>query len=867
MIVKDGVLLEVSEFDIVDGTFDNWEIFTQSGEIQTITSIGDHAFQDVYNLEKIIIPDSVTSIGMYAFESCNELKEVIMYDSVTKIEKGAFSCCSKLEKIRLSKNLTVIEQGLFSYDYELKSIIFPKKLKEIKDEAFLHTGIRKIELPSNLKVIGIGAFKNCENLENIELPLKLKEIKRDAFSHCENLESIDIPGSVQKIDYYTFYRCDYLEEVILHEGIKEIRDSSFEKCSNLRKINFPESLEQIKGSAFRDCIKLDNIIIPNNITEIKSYTFDGCSSLKKIKLPNSLELIEDFALAQTKIKSVKFPKSLIKIGNDAFKYCMELEDIKFNDNLKEIGIGAFRFCHKIKNLDFNENLEKIAPFCFNGCSSLTRIKLPHMVKEIHNVFNNCDNLNIIEYLGKEYEIKKYQEYFAEKEVSNNTLIKIIMKINDDVLFPKTVKYSSEFIKLLDKEEIEKIICHDSYKHFKNIYHKYIEGKELLVDDIRDFYKFAYVLGCFSNEIIELDGRKIDVSQKASVFFEALLDNGIFEISVAHDYFDNLEVKKYNVDFFKFITQNNSEKEYENFMYLLDKGRSMSLIINDFDQIMNEVIVDDRGRIIKKPSIKRKIENYLINCKFEKVNDSNRDIASEFALFHSIKQHNFDEANEIRELGKKAKHHIVDEELKEENIFDSIEKLKNSIEEKIITSKEMLDELFDLEFTYEWLDKHDPKNFTLGLYCDCCASIVSVHYGKEIMNESIINDSVQNLIIRNAKGDIVAKSTIYVNKDKGYAVFNDIEMNRKYGNEVNEDEYSDSDLREKIYKAFKRGVKAFVTKYNEKNSGNPINQVNIGWGYNRLKQVIKKYEVESDEVFEALDCFKDASNKQYVIYKK
>ena len=196
-----------------------------------------------------------------------------------------------------------------------------------------------------------------------------------------------------------------------------------------------------------------------------------------------------------------------------------------------------------------------------------------------------------------------------------------------------------------------------------------------------------------------------------------------------------------------------------------------------------------------------------------------------------------------------------------------EKIKTEIDCKLIDSKKLIEKLYQLEFTYEWLSKHDPKNFTLGLYCDCCASIVSAHYGKKIMELSITSDDVQNLVIKNDRGEIVAKATMYVNKEEGYAVFNDIEMNRVYGNEMTLNDKSDDEKRVKIYEAFKRGVKAFVEKYNELYKDKPITQVNIGWGFNRLKQVIKKFERESEEIFDVPNCFQDAKNEQWIVYKK
>ena len=94
-------------------------------------------------------------------------------------------------------------------------------------------------------------------------------------------------------------------------------------------------------------------------------------------------------------------------------------------------------------------------------------------------------------------------------------------------------------------------------------------------------------------------------------------------------------------------------------------------------------------------------------------------------------------------------------------------------------RKMIEELYDKQFTYEWLSKNDPHNSIMGLFCSCCGTITSWAYGKDIARSSVIAPDVQNLVVRNSKGDIISKGTMYVNKEKGYAVINDFELNEKY----------------------------------------------------------------------------------------
>ena len=67
----------------------------------SVTGIGDCAFQGCHSLSSMIIPNSVTNIGSYAFQNCSGLSSVTIPDSVTSIGQNAFSYCNRLKSIYL----------------------------------------------------------------------------------------------------------------------------------------------------------------------------------------------------------------------------------------------------------------------------------------------------------------------------------------------------------------------------------------------------------------------------------------------------------------------------------------------------------------------------------------------------------------------------------------------------------------------------------------------------------------------------------------------------------------------------------------------------------------------------------------------
>ncbi len=66
----------------------------------SVTSIGNSAFQNCSGLTSITIPNSVTSIGNSAFQNCSGLTSVTIGNSVTSIGERAFSFCSGLNLLR-----------------------------------------------------------------------------------------------------------------------------------------------------------------------------------------------------------------------------------------------------------------------------------------------------------------------------------------------------------------------------------------------------------------------------------------------------------------------------------------------------------------------------------------------------------------------------------------------------------------------------------------------------------------------------------------------------------------------------------------------------------------------------------------------
>ena len=139
------------------------------------------------------IPDSVTSIGDGAFEYCSKLTSITIPDSVTSIDGYAFSDCSSLTIITIPDSVTSIGGWAFEDCSSLTSVTFGEN--------------------SQLTSIGADAFYGCSNLTSITIPDSVTSIGADAFRDCSLLTSITIPEGVTSIGQYAFYECFSLTTV------------------------------------------------------------------------------------------------------------------------------------------------------------------------------------------------------------------------------------------------------------------------------------------------------------------------------------------------------------------------------------------------------------------------------------------------------------------------------------------------------------------------------------------------------------------------------------------------------------------------------------------------------------------------------
>ena len=75
--------------------------------------LAHHLFLNDQEVKDLVIPNSVTSIGDWAFEGCTGLTSVTIPNSVTTIGNGAFYVCSGLTSVTIPNSVTSIGYDAF----------------------------------------------------------------------------------------------------------------------------------------------------------------------------------------------------------------------------------------------------------------------------------------------------------------------------------------------------------------------------------------------------------------------------------------------------------------------------------------------------------------------------------------------------------------------------------------------------------------------------------------------------------------------------------------------------------------------------------------------------------------------------------
>ncbi|MCR5479774.1 MAG: leucine-rich repeat domain-containing protein [Ruminococcus sp.] len=338
----------------------------------SITSIGNYAFEECTGLTSVTLPDSLTSIGSYAFRHCTGLTSINIPKNVTSIGSDAFYACTGITNVYCLANPT----NLTWTDGDCDDFILPYPQRKTTrchvPAAYLSgynskynkdsvgkggtdvnvTFVDDIQLcgdsaywsfdseTGKLTIGGTGAmydytsdsnvpwYANRPNITSVEIADGITSIGNYAFEECTGLTSVTLPDSLTSIGVYAFYDCECLTSITLPDSLTSIGDVAFYYCTGLKSVTIPDSVTSIGVYAFWNCTSLTSITIPDGVTSIGDYVFYNCTGLTSVTLPDGVTSIGQKAFQYcTGLTSINIPKNVTSIGIDAFYDCTNITDV------------------------------------------------------------------------------------------------------------------------------------------------------------------------------------------------------------------------------------------------------------------------------------------------------------------------------------------------------------------------------------------------------------------------------------------------------------------------------------------------------------------------------------------------------------
>lgn len=518
----------------------------------SVETIGNGAFYDCRDLERITLPSALQTLSPVTFYDCTALSEVTFPASLKTIENSAFSGCRKLSEVKLPASLTTIQSYVFDGCSSLKTVFYGGSLERwsqintsndflgysspslvmgdytaqfisVEDDPFRpipkktvtitkYTGKEStVILPNTINSwpvtkIGEAAFQDNTTITSVTIPDSVTEIGANAFAGCTNLTSVTYGGDWSNLT--------------IQSGNPAVEDAV-----NAQLFDFeftPDNTAVIvisyKGTAA-------DVTIPSRykgkpVTTIGRTAFQGYS-VTSVTIPDSVTFISDFAFANcSNLTNISIPNSVTYIGFSAFENCTSLKSITLPSSLRSISEALFSGCSQLTTIQIPDSVLSIQDFAFGNCTSLETIHIPVSVTFIGvYAFNDCPSSMTVTYSGSK---KQWDIITGTDNLLNIPLVcaKLEATFNPDNGDPTVTKFidndkNSKFTELVPEPTKENYTFAGWYNGVEKFDFTTVPTGDVTLTakwDINKYtVKFVSDYGSFADQTIE-HGKLIDTDK-------------------------------------------------------------------------------------------------------------------------------------------------------------------------------------------------------------------------------------------------------------------------------------------------------------------------------------------------------------------
>jgi len=275
-----------------------------------VTGIGNLAFYNMSNAEKLTCAESVVSVGLQ-FIRGTKIKSVSLM-GVEVISNGAFSSAESLETVAFSEKLRDIRGNAFfaekvtvsaptdSYAHKYTERYSEKYPNSSAVLTFISSGTATepvVEFGSAGESVFYAIYEKGENTWHLEIsgmgemknfPYVSPKYINAGYKMCPtyylslegqetNIKSAAVLDGVESVGNYIFYKCTKMESVTIGKNVSSVGMGAFQACARLKDITLPEGLVSIGNYAFNGCTALESMNIPDSVSEIGNDIFVKCN--------------------------------------------------------------------------------------------------------------------------------------------------------------------------------------------------------------------------------------------------------------------------------------------------------------------------------------------------------------------------------------------------------------------------------------------------------------------------------------------------------------------------------------------------------------------------------------------------------------
>ncbi|MCQ2455427.1 MAG: leucine-rich repeat protein [Clostridia bacterium] len=356
-----------------------------------LTEIKSNTFNNLKNIVKVIIPDTVETIQRNAFYNCIALTELTMPCSAEICSDDySFYNCSNIEKLTLTKGTGTMQNYAYNktpwYDSRsnFSALVLSDGITNISDMAFFGcSNLEYITFPINSYTVGSRAFEGTKWIKNQASADGLYIVDGILLDAPTASGDVIIPNGVTEIADYALYGYGNITSVIIPDSVVKIGDYAFGQ--SIKKLTIPCSFNNYTEKAFEKCTGLTELVMTKGTGTMPSFSathlytpwYYSANTLKNIILEDGITNIGRSVFSGlTKLTDISIPNTVISIENSAFSGDSSLEKLLLPNSVLNINTGAFNNCTALKELTMPCSAV-IAEYTttFGNCTKIEKITL------------------------------------------------------------------------------------------------------------------------------------------------------------------------------------------------------------------------------------------------------------------------------------------------------------------------------------------------------------------------------------------------------------------------------------------------------------------------------------------------------------